>query len=81
MERESSIARNRVEDTTTAIMQKHEDMKSAESGELTSSEPRQMFEDMLDAVGDSLSDLARLDDEKDAEDDDDTVQCKLTEDD
>jgi hypothetical protein len=35
---------------------------------------------MLDAIGDSLRELARSDDEEDGEDDEDTEQGKLSED-
>jgi len=81
IERETAVARNRVEDAETAIKQEQDDMKCAESGGLTSREPGQMFEEMLDAIGDSLSDLASLDNQKDAEDDQDTEQGKQSEDD
>ena len=40
-----------------------------------------MFEEMLDAIGASLSDLASLDNEEDGDDDQDTEQGKLSEDD
>jgi len=61
MERETAVARKRVEDAETAIEQEQEDMRSAESGGLISREPGQTFEEMLDAIGDSLSDLASSD--------------------
>ena len=81
MERETAVARKRVEDAETGIKQEQEDMNSAESGGLTSREPGQTFEEMLDAIRDSPSDLASLDHEEDEEDDEDTEQGKLSEDD
>jgi hypothetical protein len=81
MERETAVARKRVEDAETPITLEQEDMRSVKSGRLTSKEPRQMFEWMLGAIGDSLSDLASSDDEENGEDDQDTAQGKLREDD
>jgi len=81
VERESAVARKRDEDAETAIKQVQEDMKSDESTGLTSREPGPTFEEMFDAFRDSLSDLVRLDDEEDGEDDQDTEQGKLSEDD
>jgi len=81
MERETAVARTRVEDAETAIKQVQEDMKSAESGGLTSREPGHTLEEMLNAIGDSLSDLASSDNEEDGKDDEDTEQGKLNEDD
>jgi len=81
MERETTEARKWVEEAESAIKQEQKDMESAESRGLTSREPRQTFEEILDAYGDSLSDLASSDDEEDGDDDDDTEQGKLSEDD
>jgi hypothetical protein len=81
MERETAVARKRVEDAETAVKQEQEDIGSAESGGLTASEPGQTFYEMLDAIGDSLSYVASSDDEEDGEDDEDTEQGKLSEDD
>jgi len=81
MERETAVARKRVEDAETAIEQEQEDMRSAERGGLTFKEPRRMFDEMLGAIGDSLSDLASSDSEEDGEHDEDTEQGKLREDD
>jgi len=58
-------------------------MTHAELVGLTSRKPEKTFEEMLVAIGDSLSDLASSDDGKDGEDEDDeeTEQGKLSEDD
>ena len=48
---------------------------------MTTREPGQTFEEMLDATGDCLSNLASSDNEEDGDDDDDTEQGKLSEDD
>ena len=58
-------------------------MTHAELTGLTSRKPEKMFEEMLVAIGDSLSDLAISDDGEDGEDKDDeeTMQGKLSEDD
>jgi len=84
VEREAALARKRVEDAETAIKQKQEDTSNDEKAGLTTREPEKTFEEMLNAIGDSLSDLASSDDEEDAEDeeeDDDTEQGKLSEND
>jgi len=72
--RETAVAIKRVEDAATAIKQEQEEMRSAESGELTYREPGQTLEEMLDDIRDSLSNLASTDDE-------DTVQGKVSKDD
>jgi len=58
-------------------------MTHAEIARLTSREPDKTFEEMLVAIGDSLSDLASSDHGEDGEDEDDeeTDQGKLSEDD
>ena len=81
MERETAGARKRVEDAETAIKQEQEDMRIAESGVLTFREPGQTFEEMMDAIGESLSDLASSEDEEDGDHDEDTEQGNLSEDD
>jgi hypothetical protein len=80
VERETTVARKQVEDAETAVKQEPEDIRSAESGGLTAREHGQTFDEMLDAIGDSLRELARSDDEEDGEDDEDTEQGKLSED-
>ena len=69
MERETAVARKPlVEDAETAINQEQENIRSAESGGLISKEPKQTLEEMLDAIGDSLSNLASADNQEDGED-------------
>jgi len=62
VERETAVARKRVEDAETAIEQKQDDMRNAEKVELTTTKPELTFEEMLNAIGDSLNDLASSDD-------------------
>jgi len=83
VERETAVARKRVEDAETAIKQREEDMSNVEMAGLSTREPEKTFQEMLNATGDSLSDLASSDHEEDVEDeeeDDDTEQGKLSED-
>jgi hypothetical protein len=57
-------------------------LSHAEIAGLTSREPEQTFEEMMAAIGDSLSDLASSDDGEDGEDEDEaTEQGKLSDDD
>ena len=84
MERETAVARKRVEDTETAIKQKQGDMSNVEKVGLTARERQKTFDEMLNTIGDSLSDLTSSDDEEDVEDeveDDDTELGMLSEDD
>jgi hypothetical protein len=82
VERESAVARKRVQDAETAIMQ---DITTAENWGMTTRKPETTFEEILNAIGDSLSDLASSDDEQDGEDAEDgeevTEQGKLSDDD
>jgi hypothetical protein len=82
VQRETAVARKRVQDAETAIMQ---DMTTAENGGATTRTPQTMFEEMLNGMEYSLSDLACADDEKDGEDEEDdeedTELSKLSDDD
>jgi len=82
VERETAGARRRVEDAEAAVQQEQDDITHAEIAGLTSREPGKTFEEMLIAIGDSLSDLASSDDGEDGEDEDDeeTEQGKLSDD-
>jgi len=71
VERESTVARKRVQDAETAIMQKQEDMSTAENAGVTPRKPKKMFEEMLNAIEDSWSDYASSNDEHDGEDQED----------
>jgi len=81
MERETAMARKRVRDAETAIMP---DIITAENGGATTGKPEPMFEEMLNPIGGSLSDIDSSDDEQDAQDeqdDEDTQLGKLRDDD
>jgi hypothetical protein len=58
VERETAGARKRVEDAEAAVQQEQDNMTHAEIAGLMSREPEKTFEEMLVAIGDSLSDLA-----------------------
>jgi len=84
-ENETAVARMRVEDAEIAIKPKQDDLRNAEKAGLTTTKPETTFEEMLNTIGDSLSDLASSDDGEDGEDEDDDeedpVGGKLSEDD
>jgi len=83
VETETVVARKRVEDAETAIKQKQKDMSNVEKAGLTTRNAERTFEEMLNAIGDSLSDVASSEheeDPKDQEADEDTEQGKLSED-
>jgi len=69
--RETAVARKRVEDAETVIEQEQDDMRNAETAGLTTTKPGITFEEMLNAIGDSLSNLATSDNGEDGEDEDD----------
>jgi len=85
VERETAVARQRVQDAETAIMHEQEYMCNVETGRSTTTKPGIPFEEMLNAIRDSLSDLASSEDEENGEDEDDdeedTGHCILSEDD
>jgi hypothetical protein len=82
VERETAVARKRVQDAETVIIQ---DMTTAENGCATTGKPKTSSDDMFNAIGDSLSDLASSDDNQDgedeADDEGDTELGKLSDDD
>jgi len=71
MDRETAVARKRVQDTETAIMQEQEDMRKVEMAWSTTTQPETTLEEMLNAIRDSLSNLAICEDKEDGEDEDD----------
>ena len=71
VDRETAVARKRVEDAETAIEQKQDDMRNADKAGLTTTKPETAFEEMFNIIGDSLSDLASPDNGEDGEDEDD----------
>jgi len=83
VERVTAGARKRVEDAEAAVQQEQDNITHAEFVGLTSRKPETLFQEMLIAIGDSLSDLASSDDGEDGEDEDDeeTEKGKLSEDD
>jgi hypothetical protein len=64
VERETAVTRKRVQDAETAIRL---DMTTPENGCATTGKPEYTFAEMLNAIGESLSDLASSDDEQDRE--------------
>jgi len=83
VERETTGAKKRVEDTKSAVQQGQDDMNHAEIAGLTSREPEKTFVKISVAIGESLSDLASFDDGENGEDEDceETEQGELSEDD
>ena len=85
MERETAVARTGVEDAETAIKQEQDDMSNAEKEGLTTMEPETTFEEMLNAIRDSLSNLASSDDVENGadvhDDEEDPAGGKFSEDD
>jgi len=85
VESETAVARKRVEDAETASKHKQDDMRNAGKVGLTATKPETTFQEMLNAIGDSLSNLASSAIGEDREDEDDNDEDpaggKLTEDD
>jgi hypothetical protein len=63
--RETAGARKRVEDAEAVVQQEQDDMTQTEIAGLTSRQPEKTCEQMLVAIGDSLSDHASSDDGED----------------
>jgi len=83
VERDTAVARMRVEDAEAAIRQGQAGTGTAENPGLMNREPKQTLEEMMAAIGDSVSDLASCGNGEDGEDEQDakTEQGKLSEDD
>jgi len=83
VERQTGGARKRVEHAEAAVQQEQDDMSQAEIAGLTSREPEKTLEEMLVAIGASLSDHASSNDGEDGEQEDDekTEQGNVSEDD
>ena len=85
MERETSAAGMRVEDAETAVKQAQDHMRNAEHVGFTPTKLETAFVEMLNAIRDSLSDLASSDDRKDGDNkndgEDDPAVGMLSEDD
>ena len=71
VERETLMATQRVVDAETAIKQEQEVMRNAEKVGLITKQPETTFEEMLNAIRDSLTNLATSDDGEDGEYQDD----------
>jgi hypothetical protein len=82
VERETALARKRVQDAETVIMQ---DMTTTENMDATTGKLEKMFQEVLNTIGDCLCDLVSSDDEQDGEDkkddEEDTELSKLSDDD
>ena len=68
MERETAVARKRVDHAETAIQRVQDDMRNADMVGLTTAKPEITVEEMLNAIRDSLSEFPSSDDEEDGED-------------
>jgi hypothetical protein len=68
VERETAVARTRIQDAERPIMHEPKDMTTADSTRVTTRKPETTFEEMLNTMRDSLSDLVASDDEQDGED-------------
>jgi len=78
VDRETAVARKQVQDAETAIMQVQEHMWNVKKAWSTTTKPETTFEEMLNAIGDSLSALVSPEDEEDGEDkDDDQEETEL----
>jgi len=85
VQRETAVARKRVEDAETPIKQAQEEIRNAENAGLTTTKPETTYEEMLNAIRDSLGDLLSSndgeDEEVDDEDEDNTELGKRSRDD
>ena len=52
-DRVTAVASKPVQDAETAIIQEQEDMRNGEKARSTTTKPRTLFEEMLNAIGDS----------------------------
>jgi len=68
VERETAVARKRVDHAETAIQRVQDDMRNADMVGLTTAKPEITVEEMLNAIRDSLSEFPSSDDEEDGED-------------
>jgi Uri superfamily endonuclease len=85
VERKTAVARMRVEDAETVMMQELNNMTTAENVGATTEKLETTVQEMLNHVGDNLSDLGSSDGEQDGEDkeddEEDTELGKLGDDD
>jgi len=71
VDRETAVARKWVPDADTEITQEQQHMRDVEKARSTITKPETTFEEMLNAIGDSLSDLGSSEVEENGEDEDD----------
>jgi len=77
VDRETTVASKRVQDAGTAIMQEQEDKSNAGKPGSTTRKPEKTFDEMMNAIEDSVSNLARSDNEEHGEDEDDDEEGKV----
>jgi len=66
--RETAVARKRVQDAEMITLQVQEAMKNTQKVRKTTRKLKKTYEEILNAIGDSLSDLTNSDAEEDGED-------------
>jgi hypothetical protein len=71
VERETAVARKPVQDTQTAIVQELEDMTPADSAGATSRKAERNVDERLNAIGETLNDLAISNDQQEVENEND----------
>jgi hypothetical protein len=71
VDRETAVASKPVQNAETLIMQEQEHVRHVGKARSTTTQPETTFKEMLNAIGDSLSNLARSKDEEDGEDEND----------
>jgi len=85
VDQETAVARKWVQNAATAIVKEQEHMRTVEKAQSTTTKPDRTFENMLNSIIDSVSDLATSQDEENREDEDDDEEGselgKLSEDD
>jgi len=71
VDRETTVARTRVQDAEIVIMREQDDMKNVEKAQSTTTMPETTFEETLNAIWDYLRDVANSGDGEDGDDEDD----------
>jgi len=74
---ETTVASKRVQDAGTAIMQEQEDKSNAGKPGSTTRKPEKTFDEMMNAIEDSVSNLGRSDNEEHGEDEDNDEEGKV----
>jgi hypothetical protein len=68
VDKETTVARKRVQDTATAIMREVEDITHGEQAQFSTRKPHKMFDERLYAIGDTQSHLESSDNGENGED-------------